>query len=103
MMRLRSSSRWSRNPMVGISSLAVGFTEVAVASGIGRYFRNRSRFLDGVDSDGGWFSGSNVGLRRFGRSQFLWGRRIEDAAGQRTERCLKRRQNLLHGFAAGVE
>src|ERR1017187_4812397 len=100
-MRLRSSSRWSRKPMVGICSLSLAesFTgESAAASGIGRYFRSGNRLGRrgkprlyggfGRFGDGG-FGGA------FGSLDFFRGRRIEDTVGQRSQRRLERRQDLL--------
>src|ERR1035437_467598 len=110
MMRLRSSSRCSRKPMVGICSLAESSTgEEAAASGIGRYFRSGSRLKPRLDSGGGFRSGGcGSGLRGFSSLELLGGRWIEDAVGQRSERSLQSRQNLLPrtaaaGVAAAIE
>src|SRR5208282_6795722 len=101
-MRLRSSSRWSRKPMVGICSLADSLTgESAAASGIGRHFRSfnprsgRSLGRRGKPRlHAGFFF---RGLQLFGR------RRIKDTVRQRSERSLEGRQDLLAGIATGVE
>src|ERR1700739_4803244 len=85
MMRRRSSSRWPRNPMVGISSLAELFTDdEAVASGIRRCFRRRRRLGRRRNGLGGGRGG--LGLFRC--------RRIENAAGERIQRLMDRGQNL---------
>ena len=90
--------------MVGICSLADSFTgEDAAASGIGRCFRSGRRlgrrgkprlygggiFRSGVFGSLGLFRGLFWGL--------FYGRGIEDAVGQRSERGLKWRQDLLPG------
>src|ERR1700687_2300745 len=94
--------------MVGLSSWADSCTgDEAAASGIWRYFRSGSRLGDcgrfGRDrfSSGGFDSGLFGrgifgGIEPFGR----WG--IEDAVGQRSERGLEGREDLLPGTAAGV-
>src|ERR1035441_8429687 len=117
-MRLRSSSRWSRKPMVGIGSLADSVTgdETAV-SGIGRNFRRRRRgkprlYSRGIFGRGcgilDFDRGCGLSLSRpgfsgpaFGSFQLLGGRRIEDAAGERSEGSLRRWQNLGLGPVLG--
>src|ERR1700689_221170 len=108
-MRLRSSSRWSRKPMVGICSLSDAFTgEEAASSGIGRYFRSGlgrwgdPGLYDGFGSDrdrfgSGGFNGLGFSSGILGSFQPFRRRRIEDAVGQRSERSLQRWQNLLPG------
>src|SRR5713101_4297319 len=83
--------------MVGISSLSLSWAdsfrgEEAAASGIGRHFRSGlgrrgRRSLYGCLG--------RFGSGDFGSFQLFGGRRIEDAAGERSERGLERRQNLL--------
>src|SRR5258706_7413712 len=88
MILRRSSSRCSRNPMVGMSSLTGSFTdEDADASGIGSYFRRGRRL--GIRRR---FGGGRVG--DLSRSQPFGRRRIEDAARQRSQPRMNRRQNL---------
>src|SRR5208282_3826671 len=112
--------------MVGMASLAESLMgEEAAASGIGRNFRmgwcrrgrrGKPRLYDnGVFGLGG---GSGFGSRSrgfgglgFGGRKLLGGRRVEDAACERSERFLERRQNLRllpfegidFGFDLGAE
>src|SRR5216684_4156186 len=89
--------------MVGISSLSLSLSwadsfrgEEAAASGIGRHFRSglvgrgKPRLYGGL---------GRFGSGGFGSFQLFGGRRIEDAAGERSERGLERRQDLLAGQA----
>src|SRR5208282_5637225 len=90
--------------MVGICSLSLSLSladsfrgEEAAASGIGRYLRSfNARSFNYWNGSGGIFRYGSVG-----GLQFFHGRRIEDAIGERSERCVQRRQDLLAG-AAGV-
>src|SRR5258706_801757 len=83
--------------MVGISSLADSFTgEEAAASGIGRYFRSGRR-LGRRGKPSVYGSVSMVGGGGFGGFRLIGGRGIEDAVGQRSERGLQGRQDLLPG------
>src|ERR1035438_9732503 len=113
-MRLRSSSRWSRKPMLGICSLSVSLTdpfrgEEAAASGIGRYFRSRGwlgnedRFRGRVAGNrfcGGRIDGGGFGIGFFDSFHLFGRRRVEDAVGQRSERCLEGWKDLLPGIGA---
>src|ERR1700720_3921648 len=107
-MRLVTSSRCERKPMVGISSLADSFTgEEAAASGIGRYFRSGRRLGNGGRFDRDRFGSGSFDSSGFGGGIFCsiepFGRRgIEDAVGQRSERGLEGREDLLAGAAAGI-
>src|SRR5208283_1719317 len=104
--------------MVGICSLSLSLPladsfrfEDAAASGIGRCFRSGSRLGNGNRFGGGSFDRNRfrTGFHRggfgggiFGSLELFGRRRIEDAIGQRSERGLKRRQDLLAGVAVAV-
>src|SRR5258708_14877185 len=92
--------------MVGISSLSLSLSlswadsfrgeEEAAASGIGSYFRSwRELGRRGGRGLYGGLGGFGSGGLGFGSFQLFGGRRIEDAAGERSERGLERRQYLL--------
>src|SRR5580658_986731 len=87
--------------MVGICSLYLSLAdsfrgEEAAASGIGRNFRSlHARSFGDWSRSGGIFRD-----RSFSSFRFFHGRRIEDAIGERSERGLERRQDLLAGAAS---
>src|SRR5882762_8194920 len=93
--------------MVGISSWAGSLTgEEAAASGIGRYFRSGrrlgSRGKPRLYGSLSMFGSGGFGSGIFSSVEPSGGWWIEDAVGQRSERGLERRQDLLAGAAAGV-
>src|SRR5258708_2026292 len=88
--------------MVGISSLSLSWADSlggaeAAASGIGVHFRSR---LGRRGRRRRYGCLARFGSGDFSSFQLFGGRRIEDAAGELSERGLERRQNLLAGEAA---